>query len=192
MFATLGRAAREREAQASAVRLTARVKELTRENRVLSSKVNQLGFMLSQSYAASVGAPVPDGGAARKGGGEVRTTHCEHPRDFSLGCALHRCVRFRCGCPAVLRRRRIARRRRRPQPPIALSGVAADNAVITASMISFPQWEVHIVTGRPSFGQTMVPRFSFTVSGLIVPEFLGVAGSSRKENAMAIADCVLA
>ena len=113
MFATLGRAAREREAQASAVRLTARVKELTRENRVLSSKVNQLGFMLSQSYAASVGAPVPDGGAARKGGGEVRTTHCEHPRAFSLGCALHRCVRFRCGCPAVLRRRRIARRRRR-------------------------------------------------------------------------------
>ena len=86
MFATLGRAAREREAQASAVRLTARVKELTRENRVLSSKVNQLGFMLSQSYAASVGAPVPDGGAARKGGGEVRTTHCGHPRAFSLGC----------------------------------------------------------------------------------------------------------
>ena len=78
MFATLGRAAREREAQASAVRLTARVKELTRENRVLSSKVNQLGFMLSQSYAASVGAPVPDGGAARKGGGEVHTTHCQH------------------------------------------------------------------------------------------------------------------
>ena len=85
MFATLGRAAREREAQASAVRLTARVKELTRENRVLSSKVNQLGFMLSQSYAASVGAPVPDGGAARKGGGEVHTTHCGHPRAFSLG-----------------------------------------------------------------------------------------------------------
>ena len=79
MFATLGRAAREREAQASTVRLTARVKELTRENRVLSSKVNQLGFMLSQSYAASVGAPVPDGGAARKGGGEVHTTHCERP-----------------------------------------------------------------------------------------------------------------
>ena len=70
------RAAREREAQASTVRLTARVKELTRENRVLSSKVNQLGFMLSQSYAASVGAPVPDGGAARKGGGEVRMPRC--------------------------------------------------------------------------------------------------------------------
>ena len=76
MLCVVVRAAREREAQASTVRLTARVKELTRENRVLSSKVNQLGFMLSQSYAASVGAPVPDGGAARKGGGEVRMPRC--------------------------------------------------------------------------------------------------------------------
>ena len=76
MLCVVVRAAREREAQASTVRLTARVKELTRENRVLSSKVNQLGFMLSQSYAASVGAPVPDGGAARKGGGQVRMPRC--------------------------------------------------------------------------------------------------------------------
>ena len=53
-----------------------------------------------------------------------------------------------------------AMRSRRPQPPIARSGQAGARATMIASMISFEQWLVHIVTGAPSRAQTMVPSFS--------------------------------
>ena len=61
-----------------------------------------------------------------------------------------------------------------------------------ASMISFEQWLVHIVTGAPSRAQTMVPSCSTTFSGRNAPSFFARSGSSRKANAIATADCVLA
>ncbi len=59
-----------------------------------------------------------------------------------------------------------------------------------ASMISFEQWLVHIVTGAPSRAQTMVPSFSLTVSGRNAPSFLAMSGSSMKAKAIATADWV--
>ena len=59
-----------------------------------------------------------------------------------------------------------------------------------ASMISWPQWLVHSVTGLPSSGHTTVPRFASTSTGRKVPSFFGVCGSIRNDSATATAERV--
>ena len=54
-----------------------------------------------------------------------------------------------------------------------------DLAAMIASMISWPQWLVHSVTGAPGFAQTTVPSFAITLTGRNAPSFLGVSGSIR-------------
>ena len=72
-----------------------------------------------------------------------------------------------------------AMRSRLPHAAIVRSGHAGARAVTTASMISWPQWEVDMVTGAQSSGQTIVPRFATISTGRMVPSFLAISGSRR-------------
>src|SRR6202048_5229441 len=81
----------------------------------------------------------------------------------------------------------IAMRKRRPQPAMARSGQAGASALITASMISLPQWLVHNVTGAPALAHTTVPGLAITLSGRNAPSFLGVSGLIRYASAAATA-----
>ncbi len=74
---------------------------------------------------------------------------------------------------------------------MARSGQALASALTTASTISFEQWEVHIVTGAPSRGSTMVPSLAMISIGRKQPSFFATSGSSRKAIAMRTALAVL-
>src|SRR5205807_9296553 len=86
----------------------------------------------------------------------------------------------------------IATRKRRPQPAIARSGQAGASALTIASMISWPQWLVHNVSGKPSSAHTTVPGLAISSTGRNVPSFFGVSGSIRNDNATTTAEYVLA
>ena len=86
----------------------------------------------------------------------------------------------------------IAMRRRLPQPAMVRSGQARESATTIASMISWAQCEVDIVTGAPGFGATMVPGRNRIVTGRIAPSFFAISGSTRKESAIATAERVFA
>ena len=72
-----------------------------------------------------------------------------------------------------------AMRKRRPQPAIARSGQAGASALMIASMISWPQWLVHSVTGAPGRAQTTVPSLAITVQR---PERAVVLGRLRVDQ----------
>ena len=72
-----------------------------------------------------------------------------------------------------------AMRSRLPHAAIVCRGQAGARAVTTASMISWPQWEVDMVTGAQSSGHTMVPRFATISTGRMVPSFFAISGSRR-------------
>src|SRR6266496_4049318 len=79
----------------------------------------------------------------------------------------------------------MAMRKRRPQPAMARSGQAGASALITASMISLPQWLVHKVTGAPALAHTTVPGLAITLSGRKAPSFFGVSESIKYASAAA-------
>src|SRR6266699_6690365 len=79
----------------------------------------------------------------------------------------------------------MAMRKRRPQPAMARSGQAEASALITASMISLPQWLVHKVTGAPALAHTTVPGLAITLSGRKAPSFFGVSESIKYASAAA-------
>src|SRR5260370_21781241 len=83
-------------------------------------------------------------------------------------------------------------RKRRPQPAIARSGQAGAKALTIASMISWPQWLVHRVSGSPSSAHTIVPGLAISSLGRKVPSFFGVSGSIRNDSATTTAEYVLA
>ena len=73
----------------------------------------------------------------------------------------------------------IAKRKRRPQPPMTRSGHAGARAEMMASTISLLGWLVQSVTAAPSRAQTTVPSSMRTVSGRKAPSLRAVSGSSR-------------